>query len=69
VAIEESHAERIFEISNDFRHGGLRYAELLRRLGHAPPLNCYEEHMQVAQLEAAADLAFPVDPSGHGNSL
>jgi hypothetical protein len=28
AAVQEPRAQRVFEIGNHFRHGGLRYAEL-----------------------------------------
>jgi hypothetical protein len=38
---------------------------VLGRLGHAAALHDRDEHVQVAQLEAPTDLAFPVDFPGH----
>jgi hypothetical protein len=66
AAVEQAYAERIFKIGDDFRHSRLRDAKLLRRLRHAAVLDRRVKHVQVAQLEPATDLAFPVDPSGHG---
>src|SRR5437762_8867563 len=57
VAIEQSHAECVFKISDHFRNGGLRNTQLLRRLCHAPTLDNREKYMQIAQLEPAANLA------------
>jgi hypothetical protein len=69
ASIDETNAERVLEIGNYLRNGGLRNAELLRRLGHAASLNDCREYMQISQPEAPADLTFPVDFSKHREVL
>ena len=38
---------------------------MCRRLGHAAALHDGNKHVQVAQLDAAANLTFPIDFSRH----
>ncbi len=68
-SIEQPHAERMLEVGDHFRHGGLGNSELHRRLGHAAVLNDHVKHVQVAQPEPPTDLALPVDLPWHRNIL
>src|SRR5262249_15176070 len=65
AAVEQPHAQRMLEVGDDLRNGGLRHPELCGRLGHAAALHDREEDMQVAQPQPTADLALPIDFSWH----
>src|SRR5262249_23381454 len=67
-AIEQANAEGMLEIADDFRNRGLGDAEMRGGFRHAAALNHRDEHVQVAQLEPASDLAFPGDLLDHGCS-
>jgi hypothetical protein len=55
----------MFQISNDLRYCWLGDPELHSRLRHASAPHDREEGVKVAQPKLPADLAFPIDPSGH----
>jgi hypothetical protein len=64
-AVEEPDPKRVFKVGDHLGNGGLRNTELLRSLGHASMLNNCHEHVQIAELEPAADLTLPIDLSQH----
>ena len=64
-AIEQPHAQRVLKVGDDLGHGRLRDAELLGRLGHASDPNDRRKHVEIAQTQAPANLAFPVDLLEH----
>src|SRR5262249_26613620 len=65
IAVKQAHAEGMLQIGDHLGDGRLRNAEMCRRLGHAAALHDGEEHVEIAQPETAANLAFPVDLSCH----
>jgi hypothetical protein len=64
--VQKPHAERMLEVGNDLGNGRLRDVEIRCSLGHAAASHDGVEDVQVAQLEAAADLFLPVDLRRHG---
>jgi hypothetical protein len=69
AAIEQSHADSVLELGNDARDSRLRDSQLRRSLGHAAESHDAHEYVQMAQLEAAADLPFPIDFPCHTEAL
>src|SRR5262245_35282667 len=65
ASIEKPSPERPFKIADRFRYRGLFHAQLRGRLGHTACLHYGKKYMQVAQPQASADPAFPIDRSGH----
>jgi hypothetical protein len=63
--VEKLYTDRVLEVTDDFRYCGLRYAKMHGGSRHAPMLAGRQEHMQVAQPDAPANLAFPIDFSSH----
>jgi hypothetical protein len=52
TAIEEAHAESVFEVGNRSRNGGLRGCKALRRFVHAASLHHGHEDPHVMQFQA-----------------
>ena len=63
--VEKSHTKRLLQAGNGRGHDGLRDGEMVGRLRHAAPLHHREQHMQVAEFEAASD---PILPTHVGHS-
>src|SRR5262245_11276611 len=55
VAVEQTHAKRVFQIRNRFRNVGLRGVQVTCRLSHAAGLHDSPEDVQVLQLDPASD--------------
>ena len=64
-AVDQSHAERVFELGNRLGYGRLRDVEAARRLAHAAGVDQGGEDVEVAQLEATLGALVP----GHGPSF
>ena len=69
ATFQKPHADGVLETGDYFRYGRLRHPKLGRGFRHAAALHDRDENMQITQLQAAADLAFPVDFSSHGQAL
>src|SRR6202008_3449897 len=65
TTVEQFDPDSVLEIGDHLRHAGLRYTEMRGRLGHAAALHDGEKEMQIAQPQAAADLAVGIDFSSH----
>src|SRR5262249_62326285 len=66
VAAQHPFADRVLECRDDPRYGRLRQTQFPRRLVHAAVPGDRHEYLKVAQAEAVADLAVPIDLSDHG---
>ena len=55
VAVEQPHAERLLQICDRSRNGGLGGVQELRRLSHAAGLHHRHQDVQVLQLHPASD--------------
>jgi hypothetical protein len=59
-AVEQTHAEGMFQTGDRSRHYRLRDRKAVGRLGHAAPLHRGKEDVHVLQLETAADAISPL---------
>ena len=55
AAIEQAHAQRVFQLGNRSRQRGLGRPEAFGRLAHAARLNHRHEDAHVVQFQAALD--------------
>jgi hypothetical protein len=55
----------MLKIGDHLGDGGLRHAEFLSGLAHTSHPRNSRKHMKIAQAQAPADLAFPIDPRRH----
>ena len=69
AAIEKPRAQSMLQIGDHLRHGWLGNPELYRRLGQAARLHDREEHAQVPQAQASADVIVPVGYLDHKRLL
>jgi hypothetical protein len=69
AAVEQAHAEGVFQICDRLGHGRLRHIEGGGRLPHAARLNDGQQNIHVSQFEAAADAVVPLRGGGHSKSL
>ena len=58
-AVEETHAERMFEVGDRLRDGGLRHVETTDRLAHAACSDHGHQDVEVPQLDAASQTFIP----------
>jgi len=58
-AVEETHAERMFEVGDRLRDGGLRHVEAADRLAHAACGDHGHQDVEVPQLDAASQTFIP----------
>jgi hypothetical protein len=59
----------MLEIGDHCRNRRLGNAELLGGFGHAAALNDRQEHMEIPELQSAADPARPIDFSEHNELI
>src|SRR5262249_28684068 len=64
-SVEQFDAQRYLKARDDSGDGRLRDAELNCCLRHASPASDREEDVELSQLEAAADVLFPMDMACH----
>jgi hypothetical protein len=64
-AIQQPNRQRMFQGSDGLRNGLLRQPEFDASLRHAAVLHHGKQDVQIAQPDAPADTAFPVENSSH----
>src|SRR5438105_2538077 len=69
ATIEQPHADRSFQIADRLRDRRLSNPQARSGLGHAAAFRDREKNMKIAQPDAPADTAFPVDGFGHKRSV
>src|ERR1041384_6730692 len=64
-AVQKPNAKRVLEVGNHLRHRWCGNPEPRGSLGHATEIQHSKEHMEIAESQPPANLAFPINPWRH----